>query len=70
MATFASRLIAISTEEIENLQRANENSPGSREIKLRRNEIKLRKNEMKLRKNFSFPRWIFRNPYRGIERFP
>ena len=70
MATFASRLIAISTEEIENLQRENENSPRSAEIKLRKNEIKLRKNEMKVPMNFSFPRWIFWIIHRGIAQFP
>ena len=53
---------AISTEEIGNLQRGNENSPGRNEIKLRKNEIKLRKNEMKLPKNFSFPPWKISNP--------
>ena len=46
------RLIPTPTEEIGNLQGANENSPRKREIKLRKNEIKLRKNEMKVRKNF------------------
>ena len=60
------------TEEIGNLQGANENSPGSQEIKLRKNEMKLRKKGMKVRKkgmkvrkSFFVPRWRFRNSSRG-----
>ena len=53
--------MAISPEEIGNLQRGNENSPRNREIKVRKNEMKLRKKEIKVPKNFSFSRWIIKD---------
>ena len=65
MRHYMSLLVSFSTEEIRNLQRENENSPGRNEIKLRKNEIKLRKNEIKLRKNFLIPHWRFLIFYRG-----
>ena len=58
-------LHVLPTEEIGNLQGANENSPGSQEIKLRKNEMKLWKKGMKVRKSFFVPRWRFRNSSRG-----
>ena len=70
VATYTSPLIAISTEEIENLHGANENSPRSREIKVRKNEMKLRKKDFKVPMNFFVPPWRFGNFHRGIARFP
>ena len=70
IANPTSPLISVSPEEIGNLHGANENSPRSAEIKLRKNEMKLRKNEMKVPMNFSFPPWIFEDFHRGIARFP
>ena len=49
--------------------RENENSSRRGEIKVRKNEMKLRKKDFEVPKNFSFPRWIFRNPYRDISDF-
>ena len=53
------------TEEIPDSSVQNKNSPGSQEIKLRKNEMKLRKKGMKVRKSFFVPRWRFRNSSRG-----
>ena len=47
-----------STEEIVNIQRANEKSPRNREMKLRENEMKLRKKDFEVPKNFFVPPWI------------
>ena len=69
VATLASPQTPISTEEIGNIQGANENPPRRRKIKLRKNEIKLPKNEMKVRKNFVVPHWRFKNSYRGNSRY-
>ena len=62
VATLASPQTPISTEEIGNIQGANENPP-------RRAEIKVRKNEMKVPKNFVVPHWRFKNSYRGNSRY-
>ncbi|CQB89866.1 Uncharacterised protein [Chlamydia trachomatis] len=51
--TLTSKCVA--PEEIANLQRGNENSPRSREIKVRKNEMKLRKKDFEVPMNFSFP---------------
>ncbi len=48
--------VGASTEEIENLHGANENSPRNREIKVRKNEMKLRKKDFEVPKNFFVPR--------------
>ena len=56
-------------EEIANLQRGNENSPRSWEMKLRKNEMKLRKNEIKVLKNIPFPPWTIQDLHRGIPKF-
>ena len=70
MATYRSPLMPISTEEIENLQGANENSPRNWEIKVRKNEMKLRKKDSEVPMNFSIPPWIFGDFYRGVAQFP
>ena len=46
--------VGASTEEIENLHGANENSPRNREIKVRKNEMKLRKKDFEVPKNVLF----------------
>ena len=69
VATLASPQTPISTEEIGNIQGANENPPRRAEIKVRKNEMKVPKNEMKVRKNFVVPHWRFKNSYRGNSRY-
>ncbi len=69
VATLASPQTPISTEEIGDLQGANENSPRRAEIKVRKNEMKVPKNEMKVPKNFVVPHWRFKNSYRGNSRY-
>ena len=76
VATLASPQTPISTEEIGNIQGANENPPRRAEIKVRKNEMKVPKNEMKVPKNemkvpknFVVPHWRFKNSYRGNSRY-
>ena len=54
------------TEEIENLQGANEYSPRRGEIKVRKNEMKIRKKEIKVPMNFLIAPWRISVFYRGI----
>ena len=51
-------------------QGKNENSPRSREIKVRKNEMKLRKKDFEGPKNFFVSPWTFQDLYGGISRFP
>ena len=69
VATLASPQTPISTEEIGDIQGANENPPRRAEIKVRKNEMKVPKNEMKVPKNFVVPHWRFKNSYRGNSRY-